>query len=106
MQTGSLTIELELRGDCFSAVARIERDEPGEIAFLLNADCVNEGATCGGAAVALVDEGPAERGFRPHLRAWRVPGERSELTLRYRGTSPRTSSGGDGTTASPRRWPA
>ena len=81
MQTGRMTIGVELFADHFFVEARIERAEPGEISFLLNADLALEG----GAAAGLVDEGPVRREFQPPLRAWRAPGERTELTLRYSG---------------------
>ena len=85
MQTGRMTIGVELFADHFFVEARIERAEPGEISFLLNADLALEGAASGGAAVELADEGPVRREFQPPLRAWRAPGERTELTLRYSG---------------------
>ena len=85
MQTGRMTIGVELFADHFFVEARIERAEPGEISFLLNADLALEGAASGGAAAGLVDEGPVRREFQPPLRAWRAPGERTELTLRYSG---------------------
>ena len=83
MQTGRMTIGVELFADHFFVEARIERAEPGEISFLLNADLALEG----GAAAGLVDEGPVRREFQPPLRAWRAPGERTELTLRYSGSA-------------------
>ena len=85
MQTGRMTAIVELFADSFSIEARIERDAPGEISFLLNADLAIEGASSGGAAVDLADEGPARREFQPPLRAFRAPGQRTELTLRYGG---------------------
>ncbi len=44
MQTGRMTIGVELFADHFFVEARIERAEPGEISFLLNADLALEGA--------------------------------------------------------------
>ena len=87
MQTGRMTIGVELFADHFFVEARIERADPGEISFLLNADLALEGAASGGAAVELADEGPVRREFQPPLRAWRAPGERTELTLRYSGSA-------------------
>ncbi len=74
MQTGRMTIGVELFADHFFVEARIERAEPGEISFLLNADLALEGAASGGAAVELADEGPVRREFQPPLRAL-VPGQ-------------------------------
>ena len=106
MQTGRMTAIVELFADSFSIEARIERDAPGEISFLLNADLAIEGASSGGAAVDLADEGPARREFQPPLRAFRAPGKRTELTLRYSGSAAVDVESTAGTTASRGRWPA
>lgn len=57
MQTGRMTIGVELFADHFFVEARIERAEPGEISFLLNADLALEGAASGGAAVDVEKHG-------------------------------------------------
>ena len=49
MQKGRMTIGVELFADHFFVEARIERAEPGEISFLLNADLALEGGAAAGA---------------------------------------------------------